>query len=185
MSLLSTTLSPTGKNYRWLLNAHVFDEENTFSRENIGCTSLFLQAGHTEVANKTIKILAALEQVKAARAYLKMNFLLIPSMQIHSTHSTSTEKDVTIDGVDAVSESATVPTTTNKSGQSGTDSPSQGEPTSAGPTPSCSGSKVKKLKPGNITCTASSHYGPAWACRKVNILRVNLLIVLTLQHSGV
>ena len=106
-------------------------------------------------------------------------------MQIHSAHSTSTEKDVTIDGVDAVSESTTVPTTTNKSGQPGTTSPSQGEPTSAGPTPSCSGSKVKKLKPGNITCTASSHYGPAWACRKVNILLVNLLIVVTLQHSGV
>ena len=70
MSLLSTTLSPTGKNYRWF-NAHVFDEENTFSRENIGCRSLFLQAGHTEVANKTIQILAALEQVEAAILYLK------------------------------------------------------------------------------------------------------------------
>ena len=71
MSLLSTTLSPTGKNYRWLLNAHVFDEENTFSRENIGCTGLFLQAGHTEVANKTIQIFAVLEQVEAAILYLK------------------------------------------------------------------------------------------------------------------
>ena len=105
-------------------------------------------------------------------------------MQIHSAHSTSTKKDVTIDGVDAVSESATVPTTT-KSGQPGTTSPSQGEATSPGPTPSCSGSKVKKLKPGNITCTASSHYGPAWACRKESLFHVKHIIVLTLQHSGV
>ena len=157
----------------------------TFSRANIGCMSTSLQAGHTEVANKTMQILAALEQVEAAILYLKTNVdsSYIPSMQIHSAHSTSTEKDVTIDGVEAVSESSTVPTTT-KSGQSDTSSSSQGEPTSPGPTQSCSGSKVKKLKPGNITCTASSHYGPAWACRKVNLLtHLPHFAILTLQHS--
>ena len=44
----------------------------TLSAEKIlGARVFFLQAGHTEVANKTIQILAALEQVEAAILYLK------------------------------------------------------------------------------------------------------------------
>ena len=45
----------------------------TFSRANIGCMNTSLQAGHTDVANKTMQILAALEQVEAAILYLKTN----------------------------------------------------------------------------------------------------------------
>jgi len=99
-----------------------------------------LQAGHTEVADKTMEILAALQGIRSA-------------------HSTSTEREATIDGVEAETEAA--PSTSTSSPSSKTPS---GSSTPSAPSSSCSGSKIKKLK--NITCTASSQFGPAWSCKK-------------------
>jgi len=102
-----------------------------------------LQAGHTEVADKTMEILAALQGIQSA-------------------HSTSTEREMTIDGVEAVTEAAPS-TSSNPQTPPPSDSSSSSTPS---PSSTCSGSKVKKLKPGHITCTASSHIGPVWSCKK-------------------
>ena len=101
-------------------------------------------------------------------------------MQIQSAHSTSTEREMTIDGVEAVTESApstsSNPQTPPPSGSSSSSTPS--------PSSTCSGSKVKKLKPGNITCTASSHIGPVWSCKKVTFFQNSLIYPLLLYGQA-
>jgi len=85
---------------------------------------------------------------------------ILASLQaIRSAHSTSTEREVTIDGVEAETEAA--PSTTSRSPTA-----PPGSSTPSAPSSTCSGSQIKKLKPGNITCTASSHFGPVWSCKK-------------------
>jgi len=81
-----------------------------------------LQAGHTEVAERTMEILAALQGVRSAL-------------------SRSTERDM-----EAVPSSGPL------------------SPPPSAPSPTCTGSQIKKLKPGNIT--ASSHIGPVCSCEK-------------------
>ena len=78
---------------------------------------------------------------------------------------------MTIDGVEAdLDKTEQVP----ESGSGSTTTSPQAGPGSSSPPPSskCSGPKVKKLKPGNITCTASSYFGPRWNCKKVTFQNI-------------
>ena len=78
---------------------------------------------------------------------------------------------MTIDGVEAdLDKTEQVP----ESGSGSSTTSPQAGPGSSSPPPSskCSGPKVKKLKPGNITCTASSYFGPRWNCKKVTFQNI-------------
>ena len=100
-----------------------------------------LRAGHTEVVNQTLAILASLARIRVA----------------HST----TENPGTVDGVTALQDGTT--------------------PSSSSSVPECS--RPKRLRPKDVTCVASSTYGPDWACAKVtrSVRRV-LVTVMNFRH---